>query len=191
MWGTPQNFLLAFTCELWKTPKNRILKKWKKIAGDITILHMCTKNHDQWGTVPEIWSGTIFFVILGHLLPFYPLSPNNPENHNFEKMKKAFGDVIILNLCNKKTRSYDVCLLRYEGLPDIIFCHFRPFFAFLPNYWPQQLKFGKKLKKHLDILPFYTCVPLIKIIRCMVPEIWSSTDKIFWSSWAIFCPFTP
>ena len=43
MWGTPQNFLLAFTCELWKTPKNRILKKWKKIAGDITILHMCTK----------------------------------------------------------------------------------------------------------------------------------------------------
>ena len=25
----------------------------------------------------------------------------------------------------------------------------------------------------------------------MVPEIWSATDKIFLSSWAIFCPFTP
>ena len=28
-------------------------------------------------------------------------SPNNPENQNFEKMKKASGDAIILNLCNK------------------------------------------------------------------------------------------
>ena len=31
-----------------------------------------------------------------------PPPPNNPENQNFEKTKKASGDVIILNLCNKK-----------------------------------------------------------------------------------------
>ena len=85
-----------------KPKKIESWKNEKKIAGDITILHMGTKNHNQWGTVPEIRSGTIFFVILGHLLPFYPLSTNNPENQNFEKMKKAFGDVIILNLCNKR-----------------------------------------------------------------------------------------
>ena len=53
---------------------------------------------------PEIGSETIFFVILG--------PPNNSENQNFEKMKKASGDVIILNLCNKK-QSNGVCLLRY------------------------------------------------------------------------------
>ena len=29
-WGTPQNFLLAFIHELWKTWKIRILRKWKK-----------------------------------------------------------------------------------------------------------------------------------------------------------------
>ena len=29
-WGTPQNFLLAFIDDLWKTQKMRILKKWKK-----------------------------------------------------------------------------------------------------------------------------------------------------------------
>ena len=29
------------------------------------------------------------------------------------------------------------------------------------------------------------------IIRYMVSEIWSATDRIFLSSWAIFCPFTP
>ena len=72
---------------------------------------------------------------------FNPVHPYNPENQNFEELKKAFGNVIILNLCNKKTR----CLLTQIWSPctDIIFCHFRPFFAFLPNYWPQQLRFGK------------------------------------------------
>ena len=47
---------------------------------------------------------------------------------------------------------------------DIIFCHFRPFFALLPNYWPCKLKFGKNVKKHLRILSFYTCASLIRII---------------------------
>ena len=31
----------------------------------------------------------------------------------------------------------------------------------------------------------------MKIIWCMVPEIWSTTDRIFLSFWTIFCPFTP
>ena len=42
---------------------------------------------------------TQFFVIQGHLFPFYPL--NNPENQNFEKMKMEFGDVIILHMYTK------------------------------------------------------------------------------------------
>ena len=37
-----------------------------------------------------------FFVILGHFLPFQP--PNNPKNQNFEKLKKASGDIIILHM---------------------------------------------------------------------------------------------
>ena len=37
---------------------------------------------------------TEFFVILGHFLPFEP--PNDPENQNFEKMKKVPGDIILL-----------------------------------------------------------------------------------------------
>ena len=39
----------------------------------------------------------IIFLILDHSLPFYP--PNNPENENFEKMKKMPVDVIILHMC--------------------------------------------------------------------------------------------
>ena len=30
---------------------------------------------------------------------------------------------------------------------DIIFCHFRPFFALLRHCWPRKLKFGKNAKK--------------------------------------------
>ena len=42
----------------------------------------------------------------------------------------------------------------------------------------------------MDILSFYTCVPLMKIIWYMIPEIWGSTGTIFLPSWAISCPFT-
>ena len=37
-----------------------------------------------------------FFVILGYFLPLY--LPNNPENQNFEKMKKTPEDIIILHM---------------------------------------------------------------------------------------------
>ena len=40
---------------------------------------------------------TEFFAILHYFLPFY--YPNNPENQNFEKMKKTPGDIIILLMC--------------------------------------------------------------------------------------------
>ena len=40
---------------------------------------------------------TVFFVILGHFLPFYP--PNDNENQNFKKMKKIPADIILLQMC--------------------------------------------------------------------------------------------
>ena len=39
----------------------------------------------------------IYFFNLECFLPFYPLS--EPENEDFEKMKKAPGDIIILHMC--------------------------------------------------------------------------------------------
>ena len=48
---------LMFIDQLWKTKKIRILEE-KRIAGDIIILHMCTKNHNymrysSWDTKNE------------------------------------------------------------------------------------------------------------------------------------------
>ena len=40
-----------------------------------------------------------FFVILDCFLPFYP-PPMDPENQNFQKMKKTPEDIIILRKCN-------------------------------------------------------------------------------------------
>ena len=75
-------------------------------------------------------------------------------------------------------------------LAQTIFSHFRPLFALLPHYWSWKLKFGKNAKQNLEILSYYRCVPLIKMIWCIVPEIWSSTDIMFLSLYAFFCPFT-
>ena len=83
-WGTPQNFL-AINWWTLKNPKVRLLKKMKRIAGDIIILHMCTKNTIIWGTVSEIWSVTEFFVILGHFLPCYPDMECDRNNCHFRQ----------------------------------------------------------------------------------------------------------
>ena len=48
--------------------------------------------------VPEMSSVTELFVILGYFLPFY--TTNNLKNQNFEKMKNAPGDIMILHSRN-------------------------------------------------------------------------------------------
>ena len=37
-----------------KPEKSETFEKMKKFVGDITILHMCTENHNHMSTVPEI-----------------------------------------------------------------------------------------------------------------------------------------
>ena len=63
-----------------------------------------------------------------------------------------------------------------------IFCTFTPLTT-------QKIKLLHKQKNRLEILSFYTCVPKMRIIWSMVPEILSE-GQIFLSFWTIFCPFT-
>ena len=65
--------------------------------------HICTKNHNhmRYSSWDTEWDR--MFCHFGPFFPFYPSPiPPNPENQNFESMIKAFGNVMILILRNKK-----------------------------------------------------------------------------------------
>ena len=80
--------------------------------------------------VPEIRSATdrIFFVIQDHFLPFYPNM--DPEKQNFDKMKKTYEDIIILQMCtiNDNHMMYESSDMESDGhnflLFSIGFCPF-------------------------------------------------------------------
>ena len=157
--------------------------------------------------------------MLDHFSPSYP--PSNPKNQNFErikrasanvifythvprttiiwctcslrqnleKMKKTPGDIIILHLCKTNDDHMTHGSWDMERDRHIFFFHFGPFLPCSSRNNPKNQNF-EEWKKYQEI-SFYTSVPKMTIIRCMVPETWSATDRIFLSFWAIFCPFTP
>ena len=93
-WGKPQEFPFGIYWWLWKTRKIKILKNEKKLL-EISSLYTCIKNHNHmrycsWDTEWDKFL-LLFWVIFCYLPPS---THNNPENQNFEKMKKAFADVI-------------------------------------------------------------------------------------------------
>ena len=63
---------------------------------------------------------------MGHFFPF-TLPPKNPKNQNFETTKKIAGDIIILHNCTNRGTVPEIW-----SETDRIFCHFGPFFAFIP-----------------------------------------------------------
>ena len=100
-WGQTEFFVilgqfLLFTPSM--IPKNKILKKMKKVPWNIIILHMCTINEDHMIFLRYKVRQTEFFVILDHFLLFH-CPPDNLENQNFEKLEKTPGGIIILHMC--------------------------------------------------------------------------------------------
>ena len=87
------------------------------------------KSYDVWFLIYGVWQ-TEFFLTLEHFLPFY--SPNNPENHNFDQMKKATGDIFILYMCTINENhvmyvSWDMNHNRQTFFSfEAIFCAFTP-----------------------------------------------------------------
>ena len=96
----------------------------KKFAGDIIILHMCTKNHNHmmYGSSDTEWN------ILGHLLPFNP--PMDPENQNFQKNRKKTWRYYYFTNINDSHMMYgslDIESNRQNFLSfGTIFCPFTP-----------------------------------------------------------------
>ena len=137
-WGTPQNFLLAFIDELWKTWKIRILKKWKKIAGDIIIFHIVPSHNHMKYSSWDTELNRIFFVILGNFLLFYPLpTPLTTQKTKILKKWKKHLEMSSFKLVQQKTQSYDVCLLWYGVRQTQFFVILGHFLLFYPTIDPE------------------------------------------------------
>ena len=139
------------------------MKKWKKDAGDISILHSRTKNHNHMMYSPWIRSKTERAFC--HFKPFFALYlPNNPKNQYVRKILKCLEmssfyicvTKITIIWCLLPDISCDVRFLRYGAWKTeflsfwTIFCLFT-----FPTTW--KIKILKKWKKYLEI--YYTCVP--------------------------------
>ena len=107
-----------------KNTKNLNFEKMKKRAEDIIILLMCTKNHNhmRYGSWDTEWDRQNFFFFWAIFFPFNP-----PQT--FEKMKKASGDAIILNVCTKNHdhMMYISWVMEWDR-HFVIFDHFLPFY---------------------------------------------------------------
>ena len=128
---------------------------------------------------------------VGHTSEFifgiYWWTLRNPKKKNFGKMKKKSGNIIILHKRNKNHNHMRYSLWDMEW--DKIFCHFGPYFALLPHYWPKNLNLEKYKKTPGDIILLHMCT--------------INKDKMMYGSWdikckgqsflsvrAIFCPLT-
>ena len=82
----------------------------------------------------------IFLSFSPIFCPFNPLPPNNPENQNFEEMKKPFGDVIILNVWNKKHHHAMYALSDTECSHRHNFLSFQAIFCFFATFLTPKIK---------------------------------------------------
>ena len=159
----------------------------EKAPGDTIILHIYTINYNHIMVYDscDMERDRQFFVILDRFLPFYP--PYDPENQDFLKMKKAPEDIIILQMYHK-WQSYDVWFLGIWSMTDRFFLSFWTGFCPFTLLKIRKIKILKKWNKRMEILSFYTYVPWMKIIWCMLLEILSVTDRFF-VILDHFCPF--
>ena len=123
---------------LLKTPKIKIVKN-EKICWryhHFTIVYQKSLSYDVWFLRYGVRQ-TEFFVMMDRFLPFYP--PMDPENQNFEKMKKPLEDIIILQMftLNDSHMIY--------GFSNMEF-HRQNYFSFRANFCPFTILIARKIK---------------------------------------------
>ena len=172
-----------------KTQKIKILKKWRTCWRHHHVTHVCQKS--QLYDVRFLKYGaqrTDFFVILDHLLLFYP--PNNLQSQNFQKIKKASRATTILQVCtingnHMMYASWDLVGERRNFLRLwTVFCPFN-------SLTTQKIKILKKwIKKPGDIIILRICTINDNHMTYASWDMERQTTR-FLSFWTVFYPFPP
>ena len=160
------------------------------MPGDIFLLYIHVyhkwRSYDKW-----FWNIRCNREkLLSFWVIFCSFNPLTTRKIKILKLKKIPGDITILHICTINNNhmmyvSWDMECDRQNFLSFwIAFCSFTPLRT-------QKIKILKKWKKHLEILSFYTSLPYMTIAWCMVPEIWSVTDKIFCHFGSFFALLPP
>ena len=120
-------FLFSIYWWILKNQKNQTFEKMKMFAGDIIILHMCTKNHNhmRYSSWDTKWDGICchFGPYFAFLTPFPP-KPNNPQNQNLKKKWKKHLQMSSFQTC--ATKKHDHMIYAYS---DMEFLHRHNFFV--------------------------------------------------------------
>ena len=156
----------------------------RKTPRYIIILHLCTKILDMiyssWYRVWPTETGNYgsLFALLHPILKTQKI-----------KRKKQLLEISSFYTSVPKTTLIWGMLLETQWdrqtilLFRAIFCPFNPLTT-------RKIKILKKTEIHLEMSSFYICVPKI-MIWCMLPEIWSITDIIFYHFRSIFVVSAP
>ena len=135
----------------------------------------------------------IFFVVLGHFLPFCHFLPFFAQKmKTSRKWRKHPRDIIILHKCTINCDYMLYC--SWDMVRDGCNCYFSFWaaFCFYPSNSPKiSKKMKKKKKKWLEISSFYTSVPKLIIICYTVPEIWCMMDVIVIFHFGLFFALLP
>ena len=166
----------------------------KKIAGDIIILHMCTKNHNHmmYGSWDMEWDRQIFLSFWAIFCAFTPAFLMILKIKIFRKNENSAWRFIILHRCNINYNhmiygSWDTKWDRKNFLSFwVIFCTFTPALLMIPKIKIFRINENNAWR-------------FIIVQRCTINYnhmIYGSWDtewdrKNFLSFWAIFCLFSP
>ena len=134
-WHLLMNFEKPDKLDFWNNEKNC----WR--YHHFTHVYQKPQSYEVWSVRYKVRQDFLSFWAI-----FFPFNPPPPLKTQKTKILKHFN-VIILNLDNKNMITW--CMLtQVWRATDIMFCHFRPFFALLLHYWPWKLKFGKNVKQN-------------------------------------------
>ena len=149
--------ILGYFCPFTQltTRKIKILKKWKKMPGDIIILHLCTTNdnHMKYGSWDIERDRHNFLPFSTIFCPFTPLTIRK-----IKILKKLIKTPIYYHFTHvyHKWKSYDVWFLRYGARQTGFFLFLNNFLPFCPPLTTQKIKIWKK--KSGDIIILHKCI---------------------------------